>query len=114
MLKKTLITLTVPLLSVLAISVRASTQPASQTAQGRNLGRADRHVSKDDRGKRKRHHGSRSQRIQWKRFPGGKTDHTAIPIGANSFFPILVFNDLLRGPEPGSMALIPQRQPRTL
>ena len=29
-------------------------------------------------------------------------------VGANSFFPILVFNDLLRGPEPGSMALIPQ------
>ena len=29
-------------------------------------------------------------------------------IGANSFFPILVFNDLLRGPEPGLMALIPQ------
>jgi hypothetical protein len=28
-------------------------------------------------------------------------------IGADSFFPILVFNDLLRGPEPGSMALIP-------
>ena len=28
-------------------------------------------------------------------------------VGANSFFPILVFNDLLRGPEPGSMALIP-------
>src|SRR6266576_3459048 len=29
-------------------------------------------------------------------------------VGANSFFPILVFNDLLRGPEQGSMALIPQ------
>src|SRR6266481_4595381 len=28
-------------------------------------------------------------------------------VGANSFFPILVFNDQLRGPEPGSMALIP-------
>jgi hypothetical protein len=28
-------------------------------------------------------------------------------VGANSFFPILVFNDLFRGPEPGSMALIP-------
>src|SRR6059036_1382930 len=27
---------------------------------------------------------------------------------ANSFFSILVFNDLLRGPEQGSMALIPQ------
>jgi hypothetical protein len=29
-------------------------------------------------------------------------------VGANSFFPILVFNDQLRGPTPGSMALIPQ------
>jgi hypothetical protein len=29
-------------------------------------------------------------------------------VAANSFFPILVFNDLLRGPEPGSMTLIPQ------
>jgi hypothetical protein len=28
-------------------------------------------------------------------------------IGANSFFPILVFNDLLRGPQPGSMSLVP-------
>jgi len=28
-------------------------------------------------------------------------------VGANSFFPILVFNDQLRGPVPGSMALIP-------
>src|SRR5207302_11366083 len=28
-------------------------------------------------------------------------------VGANSFFPILVFNDLLLGPESGSMALIP-------
>ena len=30
---------------------------------------------------------------------------------ANSFFPILVFNDQLRGPLPGSMALIPQSVP---
>jgi hypothetical protein len=28
-------------------------------------------------------------------------------VAANSFFPILVFNDLLRGPQPGSMTLIP-------
>ena len=28
-------------------------------------------------------------------------------VAANSFFPVLVFNELLRGPEPGSMALIP-------
>src|SRR6266403_529415 len=32
-------------------------------------------------------------------------------IGANSFFPVLVFNDLLRGPMPGSMALVPQNVP---
>jgi hypothetical protein len=30
---------------------------------------------------------------------------------ANSFFPIVVFNDLLRADEPGSMALIPQDVP---
>ena len=29
-------------------------------------------------------------------------------LGANSFFPVLVFNDQLRGPMPGSMALVPQ------
>jgi hypothetical protein len=28
-------------------------------------------------------------------------------VAADSFFPVLVFNDLLRGPEPGSIALIP-------
>src|SRR4029077_17810637 len=32
-------------------------------------------------------------------------------VAANSFFPILVFNDLLRADEPGSMALIPQDVP---
>src|SRR5260370_19830974 len=31
-----------------------------------------------------------------------------LAVAANSFFPVLVFNDLLRGLEPGSMALIPQ------
>src|SRR6266446_4138638 len=30
-------------------------------------------------------------------------------VAANSFFTILVFNDLLRGPEPGSIALAPTR-----
>ena len=32
-------------------------------------------------------------------------------VGANSFFPILVFNDLLRGAAPGTMALVPQTVP---
>src|SRR5262249_22772253 len=29
----------------------------------------------------------------------------------NSFFPVLVFNDQLRGPESGSLALVPQGRP---
>src|ERR1041384_8347585 len=32
-------------------------------------------------------------------------------VAANSFFPILVFNDLLRAVQPGSMALIPENVP---
>src|SRR5438094_2790310 len=34
--------------------------------------------------------------------------------GTNSFFPILVLNDQLRGPEPGSIALVPQARPNPL
>ncbi len=37
-----------------------------------------------------------------------KVDQLRFAVAANSFFPVLVFNDLLRGLEPGSMALIPQ------
>src|SRR5262249_17330914 len=35
--------------------------------------------------------------------------HLQFAVAANSFFSILVFNDLLRGPEQGSMALVPQQ-----
>src|SRR6266480_4575153 len=38
----------------------------------------------------------------------GKLEIMRFVVAANSFFPILVFNDLLRGPQPGSMSLIPQ------
>jgi hypothetical protein len=41
--------------------------------------------------------GSAAQNIQQLNFA----------VGANSFFPVLVFNDQLRGPLPGSMALVP-------
>jgi hypothetical protein len=37
-----------------------------------------------------------------------KAEQLRFAVAANSFFGILVFNDLLRGPEQGSMALIPQ------
>ena len=36
------------------------------------------------------------------------TDKLQFAVAANSFFSILVFNDLLRGPDHGSMALVPQ------
>jgi hypothetical protein len=42
--------------------------------------------------------------------PGG-AGKAQFAVAANSFFPILVFNDLLRGPAPGSMALVPQNVP---
>ena len=50
----------------------------------------------------------------------GSNDLTTRPVtlqfaaGTNSFFPILVFNDELRGPEPGSIALVPQGRPVSL
>ncbi len=42
---------------------------------------------------------------------GGTPTTVHFAIAANSFFPILVFNDQLRGPEPGSMALVAEAQP---
>ena len=42
-----------------------------------------------------------------------KVEQLRFNVAANSFFSVLVFNDLLRGPEQGSMALIPQ-EPSTL
>ena len=35
-----------------------------------------------------------------------KRESVRFEVGPNSFFTILVFNDALRGPEPGSMGLI--------
>src|SRR6266576_6981872 len=44
----------------------------------------------------------------------GRLTTLQFTIAGNSFFPILIFNDLLRGPEPGSIALIPQSSASTL
>src|SRR5438034_1858532 len=38
----------------------------------------------------------------------GKRETLRFVVAANSFFPVLVFNDVLRAAEPGSIALIPQ------
>ena len=42
---------------------------------------------------------------------GGRPTTLHFATAANSFFPILVFNEQFRGPEPGSMALIAEAQP---
>jgi hypothetical protein len=114
MLKKTLIVLTLPLLSVLAISVATplwgvSAQPASETARSAvatapPTGTFQKMIVEN---------GSVTMDLDLNAF-NENGSLVARPItlqfllGANSFFPILVFNDLLRGPQPGSMALIPQ------
>jgi hypothetical protein len=41
-----------------------------------------------------------------------KQEQMRFDMAADSFFSVLVFNDILRGPEPGSMALIPQSSSR--
>src|SRR5436189_3412647 len=130
MLKKTLIVLTLPLLSVLAIGVTTrlpaspepreggwsvvSSQAASQMA--RSPERAGSAVATaPGTGTLQKmivESGTVTIAPDLNGF-NGSTSLVARPatlqfaIGANSFFPILVFNDLLRGPEPGSMTLIP-------
>ena len=113
MLKKTLIVLTLPLVSVLAITVATplwgvSAQPASQTARSAVAtappsGTLQKMIVEN---------GSVTMDLDLNGL-NGDSSLVARPmalqflVGANSFFPILVFNDLLRGLEPGSMALIP-------
>src|SRR5437588_9659362 len=119
MFKKTLIVLTLPLLSVLAITVATplwgvSSQAASRTA--RSPQRAGSAVATaPGTGTLQKmivESGSVTIDLDLNGF-NGNSSLVARPVtlqfavGANSFFPILVFNDLLRGPEQGSMALIP-------
>jgi hypothetical protein len=103
MLKKTLIVLTLPLLSVLAISAGNYTVGANQKTSDAPTGTFQKMIVEN---------GSVTMDLDLNGF-NGSNSLVARPVtlqflvGANSFFPILVFNNLLRGPEPGSMALIP-------
>src|SRR2546423_4686815 len=112
MLKKTLIILALPLVSLLAISVATplwgvSAQAASKTAPSAvataPTGTLQKMIVES---------GSVTIDLDLNGF-NGNSSLVASPVtlqfavGANSFFPILVFNDLLRGPEQESMALIP-------
>jgi hypothetical protein len=108
MFKKTLITITLPLFSLLAIGVATSHQAASQTARTGVAATAATNTLQ----KMIVENGAVTMDLDLNGF-NGSSSLVARPVtlqfavGANSFFPILVFNDLLRGPEPGSMALIP-------
>src|SRR2546423_5170775 len=112
MLKKTLIIRALALVALLAIRVATplwgvSAQPASQTAHSvvatAPTGILQKMIVES---------GSVTIDLDLNGF-NGNSSLVARPVtlqfavGANSFFPILVFNDLLRGPEQGSMALIP-------
>jgi hypothetical protein len=114
MLKKTFIALVIPLLLLLVVAARPP--EADRSAPGSSPQRAGSAVTKRSQSgtfqKMIVENGSVTMDLDLNGL-NGSNSLVARPvtlqfvIGANSFFPILVFNDLLRGPEPGSMALIP-------
>src|SRR5207248_2608043 len=119
MLKKTVVVLTLPLLSLLAIMVATflwgvSSQAASQTA--RSPQRAGSAVATGpDTGTLQKmivESGSVTLNLDLNRLnrinSGTENlEQVHFAVAANSFFPILIFNDLFRGIEPGSMTLVP-------
>jgi hypothetical protein len=112
MLKKTVIVLGIPLLSLLIIaaSLSRSALGSSQLQAGSTV------ASVPATGTFQKmivENGSVSMDLDLNAFEGSgslvaRPITLQFVIGANSFFPILVFNDQLRSAEPGSMALIPQ------
>src|SRR5438874_7633283 len=116
MLKKTLIILTLPLLSVLAISAGNYTvRSASHTAGQIRGGEAGQKTTAAPTGTLQKmiiENGSVTMDLDLNRLNGISSStqnlqQARFAVAANSFFPILVFNDQLRGPVPGSMALVP-------
>src|SRR5947207_5047417 len=119
MFKKTFIALTLPLLFLLVMA--ASPPEADRGALGSSSTAARRHPSQADATsapgtgtlqKMIVENGGVTMDFDLNGL-NGSSSLVARPItlqfavGANSFFPILVFNDQLRGAEPGSMALVP-------
>jgi hypothetical protein len=106
MLKKILIILTLPLLSLLAISAGNYTVRPTQPRQGAA------NMPTDVLQKMIVESGSVTMNLDLNGLNGSgslvaRPVTLQFAVGANSFFPILVFNDLLRGPEPGAMTLVP-------
>jgi hypothetical protein len=119
MLKKTFIAVTLPLVSLISLAMPlrgVSAQTSSKTATAHSPQRASSAVATAPAsGTLQRmivENGSVTMDLDLNGLVGdgslvARPAALHFVIGANSFFPILVFNDLLRGPEPGSMALIP-------
>jgi hypothetical protein len=118
MLKKTVIAFALPLLSLLVISLvtppwRVSAQPASQTSRSPQQAGSAVATSSGTGTIQKMivENGSVTMDLDVSRLNGAgfatQNLHAHFAVGANSFFPVLIFNDQLRGPLPGSMALIP-------
>src|SRR5262249_33634772 len=81
----------------------AESQPGRRSAEGRGTGTLQKMIVEN---------GSVSINLDLNRLNGihsasQSLQQTHFAVGANSFFPILVFNDLLRGTAPGTMTLIP-------
>ena len=120
MLKKTLITLTLPLLFLLVVaaSLCRGALGSSLTAARQNSPQATDSAAATaaPTGTLQKmivENGSVTMDLDLNRLNGINSATQSLQqahfaVGANSFFPILVFNDQLRGPIPGSMALIPQ------
>ena len=121
MLKKILLALTLSLLVLVAIGIAmplwgVSAQAASQTARSpqRASSGADTAAPTGTLQKMIVESGSVTMDLDLNRLNGINSSAQSLQqarfaLGANSFFPVLVFNDQLRGPIPGSMALIPSR-----
>src|SRR6266576_3162847 len=120
MLKKPLIVFALPLISLFAITAATalwgvvSSQASSQTARSpQQAGSAMATAPTGTFQKMIVENGSATMDLDLNGLNGSgslvaRPVTLQFAVGANSFFPILVFNDLLRGPEQGSMTLIPQ------
>lgn len=119
MLKKTFIAVTLPLVSLISLAMPlrgVSAQTSSKTATARSPQRASSAVATAPAsGTLQRmivENGSVTMDLDLNGLVGdgslvARPAALHFVVGANSFFPILVFNDLLRRLEPGAMALVP-------
>jgi hypothetical protein len=104
MLRKMLSYVMLPLLLLLSNSSENSVAGSKQTSPQGQTGTLQKMIVVD---------GSVTMDLDLNRLNGitsvaGRPATLHFAAAANSFFPILVSNDLLRGPEPGSIALVPQ------